>query len=266
METMEWSKRKVLVTGASSGLGLELARLLLKKGASLLLTYRSEGHLAKARSVLGPGDYTFLPLDQGRKDSIDHFLSSVSSFDDAFLNAGVYFPSGKEETFPDSTFRVNAIGTFFLLRGLIEKGTSSFVLTSSMNRAWPRRGIEYLIGQTVSQRASYAYSKEALSAFPALFPEIKIKVVEPGLMKTNIYGRNAPLCWKMTNRLLLPFGMSAEDAAAQMLTVLEEDGLLFAPNGPFRLRGKLVSLPYSCEQKEKEGQSLLRFLTKLGLI
>ena len=266
MEAMDWSKKKVLVTGASSGLGLELARLLFKNGARLVLTYRSEKHLAAAKAVLGQGDYAFLCLDQGKRESVISFLESVSSFDCVFLNAGVYFPSGSSMAFPDATFRVNAVGTYLLLKGLIAKGTSSFVLTSSMNRAWPLKGIEALCGKMVSPRASYAYSKEALSAFPCLFPEIDVKVVEPGLLKTNIYGKTPPFFWKLANRLLLPMGTKAEDAAGQMLTIPGREGVSFAPKGLFRLRGQLVPFIYDRAQKEKEGRSFLRLLDKAGLI
>ena len=266
MEAMDWSKKKVLVTGASSGLGLELARLLSKNGACLVLTYRSEKHLAAAKAVLRQGDYAFLYLDQGKRESVISFLASVSSFDCVFLNAGVYFPSGSSMAFPDATFRVNAVGTYLLLKGLIAKGTSSFVLTSSMNRAWPLKGIEALCGKMVSPRASYAYSKEALSALPCLFPEIDVKVVEPGLLKTNIYGKTAPFFWKLANRLLLPMGTKAEDAAGQMLTIPDREGVSFVPKGLFRLRGQLVPFIYDRAQKEKEGRSFLRLLDKAGLI
>ena len=266
MEAMDWSKKKVLVTGASSGLGLELARLLSKNGARLVLTYCSEKHLDAAKAVLGQGDYAFLYLDQGKRESVISFLASVSSFDCVFLNAGVYFPSGSSMAFPDATFRVNAVGTYLLLKGLIAKGTSSFILTSSMNRAWPLKGIEALCGKMVSPRASYAYSKEALSAFPCLFPEIDVKVVEPGLLKTNIYGKTAPFFWKLANRLLLPMGTKAEDAAGQMLTIRDRKGVSFVPKGLFRLRGQLVPFIYDRAQKEKEGRSFLRLLGKAGLI
>ncbi len=266
MGWMDYKGKKVLITGASSGLGLALALFLQEKGADLVLTYCSEKHLSSALDSLGgSGSSRFLRLDQGDPESIGSFLSEVSTFDFAFLNAGTYFPSGPAESFPDSTFCINAIGTYRLLKGLLEKGTVCFTLITSMNRAWPAQGFGALFGKTISLRRSYAYSKEALSAFPSIFPGARVKVVEPGLMKTNIYGKRAPKFWKMANKLALIFGWKPSEAAAEIASAPSLDGIHFAPKGPFRLRGQLIPLPYDWDQKEKEGKSFLDLLERTGL-
>jgi len=57
--------QRVLVTGASSGLGLAMARALARGGARVALGGRDEGRLAEAVRALGvtAGDARAAPLD-----------------------------------------------------------------------------------------------------------------------------------------------------------------------------------------------------------
>lgn len=55
---MTLSGRKVLITGGSGGIGSELARALLMKGASVLLTGRSQTALDRAQALLTQGRAT----------------------------------------------------------------------------------------------------------------------------------------------------------------------------------------------------------------
>lgn len=69
--------RVVLVTGANSGLGLESARALYKKGATVVMACRSEERARKAmadiedscKGTKGVGKLEFLQMDTSEPDS-----------------------------------------------------------------------------------------------------------------------------------------------------------------------------------------------------
>ena len=71
--------RAVVITGGSRGLGLEMARLLAREGASLALLARDEGELARASEQLahlGP-DVCTIPCDVGDGDAVESALQEV---------------------------------------------------------------------------------------------------------------------------------------------------------------------------------------------
>jgi NAD(P)-dependent dehydrogenase (short-subunit alcohol dehydrogenase family) len=71
--------RAVVITGGSRGLGLEMARLLAREGASLALLARDERELARATEQLahlGP-DLCVIPCDVGDGDAVERALEEV---------------------------------------------------------------------------------------------------------------------------------------------------------------------------------------------
>jgi short-subunit dehydrogenase len=75
--------RSVVITGGSRGLGLEIARVLAREGASLTLVARDEDELARARATLEVTGAHVLPLrcdiahladvKQALQDVVDHY-------------------------------------------------------------------------------------------------------------------------------------------------------------------------------------------------
>jgi NAD(P)-dependent dehydrogenase (short-subunit alcohol dehydrogenase family) len=75
--------RSVVITGGSRGLGLEIARVLAREGASLTLIARDEDELARARATLEVTGAYVLPLrcdiarvadvEQALRDVVDHY-------------------------------------------------------------------------------------------------------------------------------------------------------------------------------------------------
>ncbi|WP_370335106.1 SDR family oxidoreductase [Parvularcula marina] len=69
---------KALVTGASRGIGLELARGLLKRGAQVLALSRSGAPVKKLEEAY-PGRVEFLPADLSRRDHVDALIGTLQS-------------------------------------------------------------------------------------------------------------------------------------------------------------------------------------------
>lgn len=125
--------KTAIITGASSGLGLECARTLLRSDPSwhLVLPVRDTGRGADAVAQLGePQRCTVMPMDLASLTSVRAFVNNIRSVDHFALpplhaivcNAGVQIVSGTEWTQDgvEMTFGVNHLGHFALVQGLLD--------------------------------------------------------------------------------------------------------------------------------------------------
>ena len=123
--------RTAIITGASSGLGLECARALLRSDPSwhIVLAVRDTSRGAGAVTQLGqPQRCTVMEMDLASLDSVSAFVEHVRDADLTPLrgivcNAGVQVVSGTEwtEDGVEMTFGVNHLGHFTLVQGLLDK-------------------------------------------------------------------------------------------------------------------------------------------------
>ncbi|CAH0044595.1 unnamed protein product [Clonostachys solani] len=112
--------KNILITGCSSGIGLETARALFATGATLYLTARD---VAKAESELASlkssGRVHFLKLDLDSLDSVracaSEFLSQTDHLHLFIANAGVMAcPEGRTKDGFETQFGVNHLAHFLL--------------------------------------------------------------------------------------------------------------------------------------------------------
>lgn len=93
-ELAQQTGRTFVITGANSGIGLETARDLVGRGASVVLAVRDleRGEQAKAR-LTGPGTATVAELDLADLDSVERFAKELTASQDSLsalvCNAGV---------------------------------------------------------------------------------------------------------------------------------------------------------------------------------
>ncbi|MDG6080024.1 SDR family oxidoreductase [Erythrobacter litoralis] len=83
--------RKILITGATSGIGKATAERLAREGASLLLTGHSPDHIEATRQALP--DAKVIANDAAKIEAIDDLVAAAKDFapdglDGVFLNAG----------------------------------------------------------------------------------------------------------------------------------------------------------------------------------
>jgi len=80
---------KAVITGASSGIGMDMARVLSKMGYDLIITARREDRLKKLADEL-PTSVTVIPADLSNKENCTHFFEKIKNedFDFAINNAG----------------------------------------------------------------------------------------------------------------------------------------------------------------------------------
>ena len=136
------SGRTAVITGASSGIGFEAARVLAQRGARLILGCRDQ---AKARdavtriAALAPGaDIAVVPLDLASLDSVRAAAGQIGScrIDLLINNAGVMMPPyGRTADGFELQIGINHLGHFALTGLLLDRlaGPGSRVVTVSSN-------------------------------------------------------------------------------------------------------------------------------------
>ena len=191
---MEIRNQNVIVTGAASGLGLELTKQLLAEGANVAAVDINADNLNKLTAELNTDKLKTYVVDMGNVDSIikfrEDYKRDYSDVDIIINNAGIIQPFVKVGDLDDATINkvmnVNFFGPLNLIRYFMEdltkdKSEQYIVNVASMGGFFP------FPGQTI-----YGASKAALKLFTeGLYAElentnVRVMIVLPGAMATNI--------------------------------------------------------------------------------
>lgn len=103
---MEYTKQKVVViTGASSGLGAELAKAASSKGFQLVLLARRLDRLEKLQKELaaGSGSVRVFQADVADRQAIERVFTEIGVIDVLINNAGVGYFTWAHEAKPEET-------------------------------------------------------------------------------------------------------------------------------------------------------------------
>lgn len=119
------SKKIVVLTGASGGIGLEIARGLLAQNYAVICPVRSSAARERVADVAGAAvdDVTCIDADLSRKADLQHFIAEVarttSRVDVLINNAGIHLRS-REETVDgiEAVFATNVVAYHALIAGL----------------------------------------------------------------------------------------------------------------------------------------------------
>jgi NAD(P)-dependent dehydrogenase (short-subunit alcohol dehydrogenase family) len=179
----------VLITGCSSGYGLETARLFHSRGWEVVATMRR-----RRDDVLPEGErLRVLELDVTRAESIAAALEASGPIDVLVNNAGIG-GFGAFEATPMATAReIFETNTFGVM------ATTQAVLPQFRER---RSGVVVNVTSSATLApmplvAVYSASKTAIEAFTASLAlelegfDVRVKLVEPGFAPTTGFARNA---------------------------------------------------------------------------
>ena len=178
----------VLITGCSSGFGLDIARRFLDRGWAVVATMR---HL---RDVLPPSDrLRLLALDVTEADSIAAAVAAAGPVDVLVNNAGIGWLSPLEGTpigAARELFETNTLGAIAVTQAVVpqmrERRTGVIVNLSSSVTLRP---LPLLSVYTASKAALNAFSEcLALEVVPF---GVRVKLVLPGRAPETRFGDNA---------------------------------------------------------------------------
>ena len=199
----QFQGKTVWITGASSGIGAQLALELSEHGANLILTARPSDRLSsvaaecsRRQGGLGKGSVSVVPADlaaavETLEGAVDEVLNRIDGdrLDFVILNAGVgqlrpTIQTGHEIT--EHVFQVNTLAPIALTQLLLARGAlrndrgTHLVVTSSVGAKFG-----------VPLSASYAASKHALHGYynslKAELPWLRVDLICPGSTDTNFH-------------------------------------------------------------------------------
>lgn len=191
----DFKGRRVLVTGASSGIGAALAEDLARRGAVVGIVARREDRLAETldRCLAHSPDSRMWVHDLARPEAVDKLVQSATAelggVDVLVNNAGI--PKRRHVTSldPETVEQVMAVNylaparlTLGLLPSMLERGEGWIVNVSSVAAVLSSPG-----------EAAYDASKAALSVFSEAMAidlwgtGVKVLVVYPGVVDTELF-------------------------------------------------------------------------------
>ena len=187
-----FSGKKILVTGASSGIGREIAVFLSSLGAQCVITGRNEERLLKTVDeikTVSKGNVNTFFFDFLNTDKIPSFVDGLPILDGAVLNAGVskVVPvKFIEEKDCDDIIKINTVSQILLFKELLKqrklKKSSSIVFISSVAG----------LGENAIGTSLYSASKSAICGFAkgaaleVANKSIRVNTVCPGKVNTKI--------------------------------------------------------------------------------
>ncbi|NLP83513.1 SDR family NAD(P)-dependent oxidoreductase [Microbacterium sp. CFH 90308] len=255
--------RPVVITGALSGLGLELARTLAGRGRTLIVTGRDAGRAAEVAQALSAQHEVRVQgaeLDLADLRSVAAATLQLRRLAPAGLagvvcNGGVQIVDGVRRSADgfELTFATNHLGHFALVTGLLDvlPDGGSLTVVSSGTHAGPRESLGFPAPAWQSParladpdradpspragRVRYSTSKLANVYFAyelaRRHPRLRVEAFDPGLMPATGLSRGYPPSIRRLYAALAPAvaafvpGARSARTAAGMLADLVADGV-----------------------------------------
>ncbi|GAB7040494.1 SDR family oxidoreductase [Catenuloplanes niger JCM 9533] len=244
----------MVITGASSGIGLAAAEQAAARGSQVVLTGRTERRLTAAVDRVRaaghgrePGRFLadFERLAEVRKLA-EHLLDTYPRIDVLVNNAGMHVPSHRlTEDGNEATVQANHLGHFLLSTLLRDRLRGGRIINTSVRPA-PNARIDPDHLNTPAERYHSVPVYQMTKAANVLFameaarrwPDILSLSFHPGLVRTNI-GEGTAFAYVFR---YAPFLISPQRSAAGLTPLITgpaaglRNGGLYAGGRPLRLR------------------------------
>lgn len=231
---MEFSGKRILVTGASKGIGRSLALMLSKSGAEVIGTYNTGSAAADGLLVAGVG--SMIQVDFGDRRATSEVLAGLAAsgpFDGIVNNAGaIEFEKWEDLTLAswDRIFDINLRAALWVTKALSESMPSGSSIVNLSSK-------DGLIGSYASM--SYSASKAALinltkSLANVLGPAgIRVNAVSPGWADTGMSTEPSLKAGRIT-----PLGRNGHpDEIAEVIKFLLGDASSFVSGAHYVVDG-----------------------------
>lgn len=246
---MKVANKNIIVTGAGNGIGKELVRILLMKGATVAALDISEESLNNLKEEFKGSKLETFAVDVSSFDNLakfkEDYYKKFKVVDGLINNAGIIQPfvpvSLLEDKVIDRVMNVNFFGPINLVRlfidDLLARPVGHIVNVASMAGFFP-----------FPKQTIYGASKSALKLFTeGLYAElletgVRVTIVFPGAIATDIT-KNSGVEMKKTNTESSSYKMlSAEGAASEIIEGMEKDAFQLYVGSDAKFMNKFYKL------------------------
>jgi NAD(P)-dependent dehydrogenase (short-subunit alcohol dehydrogenase family) len=184
----EFAGRSAIVTGGSSGIGFAIAKMLVERGASVVLVARDAPRLEAAAREIG-GQVATVAGDAALKETAERAVSAALALSgqlDVLFNIAGWYPTVMVEHTSDddyaATLAANLTSTFAMCRAALpalRESGGAIVNMSSTAARFPTPGL-----------AAYSASKAGIEAFTRALaaeaaPAVRVNAVSAGPTMTE---------------------------------------------------------------------------------
>jgi hypothetical protein len=228
-----------LVTGASSGIGLEFARVLASRGCELVLVARRTDRLEELAAELSNVNVDVLSADLGTDDGVAAVEQRLAADPVELLvnNAGIASGGAFADSdlaYEDQMVRVNVLAVMRLCRAgigpMMAAGHGGIINVSSIAGEQPLRGY-----------VTYGASKSYVTAFTeALSAEARAKGVHVTLLKPGYVWTEMNPDGPARDSLQGKIWLEADTVARHAVDAVEKGRLMSVPGVQWRAASGLI--------------------------
>ena len=218
---MYFKNSVILLSGASSGIGYQLAKDFAKEGAQLALISRRADLLESLAGEINQNtSVKFYKCDVTIREEVEKTISQIKKdfgkIDIALLNSGVAFRSSVldyNSKDAETTFNTNVLGAVYCIEQILpefiseKRGTIVGVSSLGDGKGFPKSGFYS------ASKAAFTILLESLRIELKKY-NVKVVTVKPGFVKTEMTDKN---------EFEMPFLMSVEKASKIIIDGLKKD-------------------------------------------